>query len=78
LVLLAFKGHPPTPQHQAAHADGCRQHNDIWNLRWATPQENAADRRRHNVIRNTARVAASARYRPGRSTRRGWRVAWAA
>ncbi len=80
LVLLAFAGGPPTPRHQAAHADGCRQHNAVWNLRWATPRENAADRRRHRAIR---KATVSARRRPShrhqrrhlRTAGRTWRVA---
>ena len=47
LVALAFLGPPPTPLHQAAHADGDRRHNHFINLRWATRSENEMDKVRH-------------------------------
>ena len=47
LVLAAFIGLPPTPQHQCAHWDGDPTNNHYTNLRWATPGENSADRVRH-------------------------------
>jgi len=47
LVLSAFIGPPPTPQHQCAHWDGDPTNNHYTNLRWATPSENSADRVRH-------------------------------
>lgn len=43
LVCRAFHGPKPTPKRQAAHWDGNKTHNREDNLRWATPQENAAD-----------------------------------
>ncbi len=51
LVLLAFAGPPPSPQHQGSHRDGSRQHNAAWNLRWATPKQNCADRTLHKTVR---------------------------
>jgi hypothetical protein len=47
LVLAAFIGPQPTPQHQCAHWDGNPSNNHYTNLRWATPAENSADRVRH-------------------------------
>lgn len=43
LVLKAFVGMPPTPEHHAAHGNGVRTDNRPENLRWATPKENQAD-----------------------------------
>lgn len=43
LVLLAFVGPPPTPDHLGAHNDGDTRHNRPENLRWALPKENSAD-----------------------------------
>jgi hypothetical protein len=47
LVLEAFVGARPSPDHQAAHFDGDRLNNRLTNLRWATAFENAGDRERH-------------------------------
>jgi HNH endonuclease len=47
LVLMAHVGLPPSPTHQAAHwPNADRSDNRLENLRWATPRENAADKRR--------------------------------
>jgi hypothetical protein len=48
VVLEAFVG-PRPPGHQCAHWDGDRFNNALTNLRWATPRENAADKRRHGT-----------------------------
>ena len=42
---------PPSPSAacQVAHADGDRENNLIANLRWATPKENARDKRLHGT-----------------------------
>ncbi|MFN3326121.1 MAG: NUMOD4 motif-containing HNH endonuclease [Bryobacteraceae bacterium] len=53
LVALAFIGPQPTPQHEVAHGDGSRDNNHWANLRWATPSENALDRRRHGRLPDT-------------------------
>lgn len=49
LVALAFLGEPPTIEHEVAHDDGTRTNNHWRNLRWATPLENQADRKRHGT-----------------------------
>ena len=50
-VLLAFIG--PCPKgYQCRHLDGNPQNNQLDNLRWGTPQDNADDRQKHG---NTAR-----------------------
>jgi hypothetical protein len=35
LLLLYFKGNPPTSKHRAVHIDGDREYNNICNLHWA-------------------------------------------
>lgn len=50
LVVLAFLGEPPTDEHEVAHNDGDRTNNAATNLRWATPAENQADRKRHGTF----------------------------
>jgi len=52
LVLFAFNGPPPTPEHQCAHWDGDPLNNHYTNLRWATAAENTADKVRHGNIYN--------------------------
>lgn len=46
-VLLAFKGPPPTTNHEGAHWDGNPSNNKLKNLRWSTHIENGNDMRRH-------------------------------
>jgi hypothetical protein len=46
-VLLAWVGPAPSPRHTPAHGDGVRANNALLNLRWATPEEQWADRVRH-------------------------------
>lgn len=50
LVLKTFKGPRPTPIHQAAHRDGNKENCRLYNLRWATPLENASDKIPHGTI----------------------------
>lgn len=49
LMLTAFVGSPPSPEHEAAHNDGNPRNNMLSNLRWATPTENAADKLSHGT-----------------------------
>lgn len=49
LVLLAFKGRPPSESHVARHLDGNPLNNKIENLEWGTPLENYADAVRHGT-----------------------------
>lgn len=46
LVLTAFIGPRPTPEHEGCHWNAVRTDNRLWNLRWGTPFENAADKKR--------------------------------
>lgn len=50
LVLEQFVGPPPTPAHQGAHGDGDGFNNYWENLRWATQQENEADKVLHGTV----------------------------
>lgn len=60
LICSVFRGFPPSPIHQASHIDGNRKNNSEDNLRWATPKENEADKKRHCTYlsgdKSTARV----------------------
>ena len=56
LVLLAWEGEPPTPEHEACHRDGRRWRNWRPNLYWGTREENAADRERHRERRAARRA----------------------
>lgn len=49
LVCEAFNGPPPSPCAQVAHYDGNPANNHYSNLRWATPKENCADKKRHGT-----------------------------
>lgn len=49
LVLEAFRGTAPSPQHQAAHKGGDKDNNALANLRWATPKSNEGDKQRHGT-----------------------------
>jgi hypothetical protein len=51
LVAYAFLGPPPFPGAHVADADGDPQNNAVSNLRWATPRENEADKKRHGRVR---------------------------
>lgn len=47
LVCQAFIGPRPSEDHEVAHGDAIRTDNRLKNLRWATKQENGADKVRH-------------------------------
>lgn len=47
MVLSAFKGERPSPDLECCHWDGNPVNNHPSNLRWGTPKDNAADRKRH-------------------------------
>lgn len=49
LVTLAFHGPRPSPNHHAAHRDGDKTNNHWTNLRWATREENEADKLLHGT-----------------------------
>jgi hypothetical protein len=49
LVLLAFHGPRPSPNHVGAHGNGNAFDNCEENLRWATYEENEADKQRHGT-----------------------------
>ncbi len=59
LVCEAFYGLPPSPKHHAAHNNGDSSDNRAENLRWATPKENMADKRRHGTHREGESVSFS-------------------
>lgn len=50
LVLIAWVGPRPSPDHEACHGDGNRANNALSNLRWGTYAENTEDRRKHGRI----------------------------
>jgi len=49
IVCEAFHGPAPTERHQAAHNNGYSFDNRAGNLRWASPEENQADRTEHGT-----------------------------
>lgn len=49
LVAYAFHGDPPSPEHEAAHADGVKTNNRASNIDWKTPIENSADSKAHGT-----------------------------
>ena len=69
LVCHAFHG-PRPPGMQVAHNDGDPANNHASNLRWATPEENIADQRRHGTFNLMDRS------RPGESNPRA-KLTWA-
>ena len=59
LVVAAWCGARPSPQHTAAHFDGSKTNNVPSNLRWATHEEQYHDRRRHGTDNAGTRNAAA-------------------
>lgn len=60
LVLESFVGPRPSPRHHGAHGpDRDRTNNCVSNLRWATPEENEADKRLHGSATGGQGIAAS-------------------
>lgn len=53
VVAIAFLGPPPSSRHVVAHRDGAKTNDCIENLRWATPEENEADKVLHGTNRGT-------------------------
>jgi hypothetical protein len=51
VVAMVFIGPPPSPHHHVAHNDGNPGNNRLDNLRWATPKENNADKRKHGTFK---------------------------
>jgi hypothetical protein len=49
LVCAAFHGKKPSAIHEVRHMDGIKDCNIPSNLRWGTPAENEADKRRHGT-----------------------------
>lgn len=49
LICGAFHGPRPSPRHQAAHRDGNPVHCVLSNVRWATLEENQADKKIHGT-----------------------------
>lgn len=49
LVLLAFRGAPPSDRHHAAHGAGGKLDNRLRNLAWKLPADNEADKRAHGT-----------------------------
>lgn len=47
LVLRAFVGDPPTPDHMCRHKDGVPHNNVLTNLTYGTRGENMQDRKHH-------------------------------
>ena len=57
VVCASFHGPPPTDSHHAAHTDGDKLNNRPGNLRWATQEENEADKIGHGTrLRGEAMV----------------------
>lgn len=49
-VCSVFHGSPPAGVYHAAHGDGNNSNNHADNLRWATPSENALDKKSHGTV----------------------------
>lgn len=49
LVLTAFKGLPPSAEHECRHMDGDSRNNEPSNLEWGLPSQNQFDRFTHGT-----------------------------
>lgn len=49
LVLLAFRGSPPSPEHECRHLNNNRRDARLTNLRWGTRKQNARDKITHGT-----------------------------
>lgn len=59
-VIVCETWHGPRPAgHEVAHGDGDRRNCSASNLRWATPQDNHADKRIHGTLVHGVQVAIS-------------------
>lgn len=50
LVCRAFRGPPPSEEHEVRHLDGSRDNNRVENLRWGTRAENVQDSLQHGTF----------------------------
>lgn len=56
MVLEAFVGPRPSPQHEGCHADGTPTNNALTNLRWGTKKDNKADSFTHGTAAHGERI----------------------
>jgi hypothetical protein len=59
MILLAFVGPKPTPEHHACHRDDDKLNDKLSNLYWGTAKENKADARHNGRIAQGARHGAA-------------------
>lgn len=52
LVIEAFKGESPSPNHSVNHIDGDKKNNNIENLEWATQSEQSIHAHRIGLVKN--------------------------
>lgn len=56
LVIETFQGPPPFDGLVCRHLDGNRQNNNLDNLRWGTPRQNALDTAEHKRLRQKGEI----------------------
>ncbi len=76
LVCEAWHGKPDLLRREAAHWDGVRTNNHYSNLRWASPAENNADRRRHGTQAGELQSRAILKWETVRRIRAGYSGKW--
>lgn len=59
VILLAFRGPPPRGKPWGCHYNGDHSNNRLSNLRWASPDDNAADAIRHGTWAHGERIGGS-------------------